>query len=195
MQIVWYGKTCFKIIFQEADILTDPFSPKKDGFKNPKITSSIVIFSEKPEKIEESSEKNFFILNPGEYEIKDIFIFGFPHFEKEILKTIYKIEAEEIKICFLGEISKNLTDEEIEKLGEVDILIFPVSFKDNLELINKIEPSIIIPSCWQKEKDLNLLFKEFGFKKEPLEKFKIKKKEIKKEKVEFVPLKIYSQRL
>ncbi len=194
MQIIWYGKTCFKIISSQISILTDPFSPSQAGFKNPRINSEIVIFSSSQNfknKIE-TFPNTFSFSTPGEYEIKNIFIYGIPRFENNFLKTIYKIETENIKLCFLGEISKTLKDEEIEKIGEVDILLFPISLKENLGLINKIEPGIAIPSCWKEKKELNYLIKEFGLKQEmDLDKLKIKKKDILEDKTRFVILTPY----
>lgn len=190
MQIIWYGGSCFKITSSETIILTDPFSPQKSGFKNPKISSpGIIIFSSEEEKIKTPSE-NFLIFTPGEYEIKNVFIKGIPHFEKKKLKIIYQIEIEELKICFLGKISERLTDEELEKLDEINILLLPVLNKETAKIINEIEPNIIIPSCWKDEKELDPFLKETGFKKGGfLDKFKINKKDILKEKIEFFILK------
>lgn len=197
MQIIWYGGSCFKITSQEVSLLTNPFSPQKMGFKNPRITSEIIIFSSFPEELKNNKRisESFIISGPGEYEIKDIFIQGIPHLERKILKTIYKLEIENIKICFLGEIIKALDNEELEKLGEIDLILLPISekrieFLKIQELISEIQPSLIIPSDWRDEKELANFSKEIGFKREEfLEKLKIKKKDLSQEKTEFVVLK------
>ncbi len=195
MQIIWYANTCFKIISSGVTIITNPFSPKDLGFKNPRITSEIVIFSSEEEIKEKKDFSGHLVLsNPGEYEIKNIFIYGIPHFEGKNLKTIYLLNLENIKICFFGEVFKNLTDKEIEKLYEVDIVILPLFDKNlidqTIKMINKIQPSIIIPVYKKEENELLPFLKKFSLKKiEKLEKLKIKKNEILKEKKKLVILK------
>ncbi|MFN3301876.1 MAG: MBL fold metallo-hydrolase [Patescibacteria group bacterium] len=196
MQIIWYGESCFKIIYQNLSLLTDPFSPQKKGFKNPRITSEIVIFSS-PEELKDNKKISgpFVFSGPGEYEIKNIFIQGFPHFEKKKLKTIYKLEGENINICFLGNITKRLNDEILEKLGDVEIVLLPIGEKriESLairELIDEIQPKLILPSCWQKEKEVLDFAEKIGFKKGNfLDKLKIRKKDLLQEKIELVILK------
>lgn len=194
MQIIWYGANCFKLISSELTILTDPFSPEKSGFKNPRITSEIVIFSSLEEKKKVSAE-SFILSGPGEIEIKGIFISGLPHFEGKTFKTIYKLTIEDLKICFLDGISSTLTDEELDKLGEVDVLILPISKKSlsserAIKVINEIEPTLIIPSNWQDKNEITEFIKEIGIKNaEETEKLKIKKKDLVKEKVKIAILK------
>lgn len=193
MQFSWYGASCFKLIFSETVISTDPFSPAKSGFKNPRINCDAIVFSSLPEdfkkELKKISDETFVVSTPGEIGIKNVFIYGLPHFEGKDLKIIYKIVAENLKICFLGEITSQLTTEEIEKMGEVDILILPVSskiFSDKKvkETINNIEPKIVIPCCWRKKEDLADLIKEIGSKNiEEVERLKIKKKDLVENKI------------
>jgi len=192
MQIIWYGQNCFKIISPEVTILTDPFSPQKVGLKNPKIgNEGIIIFSSVEEK-KITPPNNFVVFTPGEYEIKNVLIYGLPHFEGKELKTIYQLDIEEIKVCFLGEISQKPKDEELEKLGKINILILPVSGKKTIspqeaaEVVNEIQPNLIIPSGWQDEKELLPFIKKTGIKKEAIvDKLKIKKKDFSDEKIRF----------
>lgn len=196
MQIIWYGQSCFKIISSEMIILTNPFSPEVAGFKNPKISSSgIIIFSSLEEK-KKTPADNFLIFTPGEYEVKNIFIRGISHFGGKNLRTIYQLNLEGLKVCFLGALSEKLNNEELEKLGETNILLLPVSdkktinFKEAAEIVNEVQPNLIIPSCWKDEKELLPFIKETGVKKESvLDKLKIKKKDLSDEKIEFFILK------
>lgn len=198
MQIIYYGGSCFKIISNELNILIDPFSPQNYGFKNPRLTSEIVLFSDPSFLKKKEGEKSdiFFINTPGEYEIKNVFIVGFPVFEKNNLKTIYKIESEEIKVCFLNEFFKQLVFEEFKKIGETDILLFPLfpsqSFKEITKIIKELQPKIIISYFLEeksKEKIIDKFAKEIGWKKiERMPKLKIKKKDLSLEKKELIIL-------
>jgi L-ascorbate metabolism protein UlaG (beta-lactamase superfamily) len=136
----------------------------------------------------------FIIDSPGEYETKEVFIEGIPiSSEKEkSLNTIYTLETEEMRICHLGALSqKELTDSQIEKIGDIDILMLPIgggdsiSSKEAIKIMSQIEPKIIIPMYYQiaklrlKLEGLDKFLKAMGVKKvEPLPKLSIKKKNI-----------------
>lgn len=195
MQISWYGKNCFKLVDQEVSVLTDPLSPSSVGLKNPRITSDIVIFSSLEDEKKISSEA-FVFSSPGEAEIKNVFIHGVAHFEGKNLRPIFKIALEDLRICFLGEISNELSEEELDRLGEVDVLVCPFSekilnSKKAKKIIEQIEPCLVIPSCWENRNALVTFIKEVGLKeKEETDRLKIKKKELSLEKTELVILKV-----
>ena len=65
---------------------------------------------------------------------------------------IYKIEAEGLKLCHLSDLGqKELSPEQLEQIGEVDILMAPVASTHSLDakiasqIISQIEPRIVIP--------------------------------------------------
>ncbi|MCR4278815.1 MAG: MBL fold metallo-hydrolase [bacterium] len=64
---------------------------------------------------------------------------------------VYRFDAEDISLGFLGQINRQLTSREIETLGEIDILFIPVGGGDVLDaksahkIIDMIEPRIVIP--------------------------------------------------
>lgn len=197
MQITWYGQNCFKLMDQEASILTDPFSPSSAGLKNPRLTSDIVVLSS-AEDDKKIPVETFIFFTPGEAEIKNIFLQGITHFDGKTLKPIFKLTVDDLRICFLGEINSELLDEELDRLGEVDLLIIPFSekilnSKRAKKIIEMIEPSLIIPSCWENRNALTAFIKEVGLKeKEETDKVKIKKKELSSEKTELIVLKVSS---
>jgi len=202
MNIIWYGQSCFQITSNQskngqANIIIDPFDESL-GLRAPKLEADILLMTRKD--YEHSGAKNvsgnpFVIDGPGEYETKEIFIQGIPvpYSEKEKgFNTIYTIEAEEIKICHLGFFSqKELTDEQVEKIGETDILMIPVggddtiSAKEAIKIMSQIEPKITIPMYYQIPKlkakldGVDKFLKAMGVKKvEPIPKLSIKKKNI-----------------
>lgn len=204
MQIIWYGQSCFKIISGETSLLTDPFSPAVVGLKNPRLSANVFLFSSSKdlEERKQLAENFFSFFTPGEYEVKNIFIHGFYHKEKDISKTIYLIEAENIKICFLGEISKSPSKECLEKIEKSEIVILPVaggsvfSVKEAINLLKEFEPRLVILSDWNLNKKDSLpkvveKFIEEGnwAEVEKLEKLRIKKKELPEGKTRLVILK------
>jgi hypothetical protein len=101
---------------------------------NLKIRSQKVdlLLSENQVKIDD-----FLISNPGEYEIKGVFVYAVRH--KKSL--IFVIEMEGMKLGYLSQ-NYPLTDEELGKIGAIDVLLIPCLVQD---LVNQIEPRLVIP--------------------------------------------------
>lgn len=221
MQIFWKGQSCFQMVSQIAKnsqvyIVTDPFD-ESVGLRVPKLEADILLIthfhSDHNNKKAVSSvvagKTPFIIDGPGEYEIKGIFIQGIHswHDEKEGRErgdnTIYTIEAEDLKLCHLGDFGqKELLDEQLEKIGDIDILMIPVGgiytidSKIASKIISQIEPKIVIPMHYQiprlrvKLEGLDKFLKAMGTKSiEPLNKLSIKKKDLPQEGVKIVVLK------
>lgn len=213
MVITWYGQSCFKIQSGETVIFTDPFD-KSIGLTPPRGLAHIVTVSHQHfdhSNIQSLSGEPLIIDGPGEYETKGVSvkgIFSF-HDDKEGKErganTIYVIEVEGMKICHLGDLGqKKLTDQQLEQINEVDILMIPVGNADATidgeeaaEIINQIEPRIVIPMHY-KIPGLNLKFagvedflKEMGVaKKETTDKLTLKKKDLPPEETQVVVMRI-----
>lgn len=216
MQIVWHGQSCFQITTSQGknnqvNIVIDPFD-ETIGLRVPKLEANILLISHPHHdhnNVKAVSGDPVLISGPGEYEVKEVFIQGIPSFHDSSLgkergqNTIYTIETEEIRLCHLGDFGqKELTSEQIEKIGEVDILMIPVggiytiSAKESAKVMSQIEPSIIIPMHYQIPKlrlkldGLDKFLKIMGIKKiEPLAKLSIKKKDISPEEAKIIVLK------
>lgn len=215
MHIIWQGQSCFQIIVSQSKgeqtrIVIDPFS-EDIGLKPLKLEADVLLVSHNHadhNNIKAVSGSSFLIEGPGEYEIKDIFIQGIPafHDDKEGREkgqnTIYKIEAEELRLCHLGDLGqKELTVEQLDQIGEVDILLVPVGGvytiddKGAAKIISQIEPRIVIPMHYQLPKlkvkldDVDKFLKEMGRKSaEPQAKLIIKKKDLSEEETKIVIL-------
>ncbi|MBK6374931.1 MAG: MBL fold metallo-hydrolase [Saprospiraceae bacterium] len=70
---------------------------------------------------------------------------------------IYKIEADDISILHCGDLGHTLTDDLVEEIGDVDILLIPVgghytiNSAEALSVVHKIEPAIVIPTHYNHE--------------------------------------------
>ncbi|OGY99731.1 MAG: hypothetical protein A2945_01890 [Candidatus Liptonbacteria bacterium RIFCSPLOWO2_01_FULL_52_25] len=147
--------------------------------------------SQKLQRGEPESNEIFF---PGEYEIKEIDIHGIAvpdESSEKFLKTVYAVTWEEITFAFLGHLSKPISADIIEKLGEPDVLILPVGGGHFLEaapaakLTRQLEPAFVIPTFYKTPAEFA---KEMGQKAEPQEKLVFKKKDIIKGKTKLVVL-------
>jgi len=206
MNIVWHGQSFFEIIAKnrkegETKIVIDPFEADFVGLKFPKTEADIVLISH--EHKDHSNAKavggNPFIIDtPGEYEVKDVFVKSVPAFHDDVngkergLVIMFTIQAEGIKIGFLSDLGqKELTSEQVDGLGAVDILFIPVGGtytigpKDAAEIISQIEPGIVIPMHYKvpglkiELEDVSKFLKEMGTEGiEPLPKAKITSKDL-----------------
>lgn len=215
MHIIWHGQSCFEIIAshkigEQVKIVIDPFS-EEIGLNLPKLEPEILLITHSHydhNNVKAVGSSPFLIEGPGEYEIKDVFIQGIPsyHDEKEGKErgqnTIYTIEAEEMRLCHLGDFGETeLTSEQLEKIGDVDILMVPVGgiytldVKGAAKVISQIEPRIVIPMHYYLPKlkvkigGLDAFLKEMGQKSvEPQPKLLIKKKDLTAEETKIVVL-------
>jgi len=138
MEIQYLGGSSFRVKTKKAILVTDPFK---------KTVADIVIVSRRNEEkinpalIKGTTNRPFpFVLpGPGEYEISEVSILGREW--KESL--VYIIQAEDMRIAFLGDFQGKLKDEQLEELNGVDILL--VSPKA-IEVVNQIEPRVVIPA-------------------------------------------------
>jgi L-ascorbate metabolism protein UlaG (beta-lactamase superfamily) len=98
---------------------------------------------------------------PGEYEIGGAFVYGrmVNHDEKQGSErgknTMYLITIDGIDILHVGDLGHELSQEDIEKIPNVDILMVPVGGNVTIdaekasELISVFEPAYVIPMHYQ----------------------------------------------
>lgn len=158
MEIKYFGHSFFRLKGKEMVLVTNPFDASL-GLKVPPQTADIVLFSS-PAKIElnkiinkpASREELFIIDSSGEYEVGGVFVLG----SSEGKTTFYVVTMDDLRLVFLGGLAGKLSDKQIEEFDGVDILFLPVGDKEKLlapkqavEIINQLEPKIIIPMSYQ----------------------------------------------
>lgn len=195
MQISYFGLTSFKLSSKDIVSIIDPFD-KSTGLVPPRGNADLLILSDKTNPsysyTQSISGEPFVIDSAGEYDVKGHTITGIPVKDKDgKVITIYLIELEGIKILTLSHIKElALGQDELEDIGEVDILLIPVGGKSVMEYddaakaVNLIEPKIVIPSHYKisgldvEAASEEKFLKELGGKSETMEKLVIKKKEL-----------------
>ncbi len=203
MKISWYGHSCFKMTTKNTTIITDPFN-KEIGLKPPHCEADIVSVSHDHKDHNNVSVLRgnpFLIENPGEYDLHDIAVQGTSSFhdskqgEMRGANIIFTFKIEDIKICHLGDLGqKELTNEQLESIDDVDILMIPVggvytiNGEQAMTIINQIEPEIIIPMHYKlpklkmKIEPIDQFLKEAGAEEKRVDYLTIKKEDLSKEK-------------
>jgi len=159
MDISWLGHSCFRLKGSRATIITDPYSAGL-GYSLGKPTARIVTVShEHPGHcyVEGVGGQPRVVSRPGEYEISDVLIIGIATFHdgeggrKRGKNIVYLMEIDEISVCHLGDLGHVLNNEQIEDIGNVDVLLLPVGGVSTInapmaaEVVRQLEPKAVIP--------------------------------------------------
>jgi L-ascorbate metabolism protein UlaG (beta-lactamase superfamily) len=162
-EIKWFGHACFRLRARDATILTDPV-PRSFGYKIDKQRADIVTLSHDDPghtAMELFSNSPKLVNGPGEYEMNDVFITGIRTYHDEQngaargRNTAYLYQLEDIIVCHLGDLGHALTEEQVESLSSVDVLIVPVGGGTVLdaakaaEVVGQLEPKMVIPMQYQ----------------------------------------------
>lgn len=157
MEFSFYGAGCIYIVTKELSILVDP-PTSETGLKAPKVKADVVLFSNQAAKTDTVSSESFVVNMPGEYEIKGLSIQGIPaqlHVDKPEdpkLGVMYAVQHNDVRALITGNIDPELSDTQVESIGEVNILVIPVGGKGltldanaAAKLVSQFEPQYIIP--------------------------------------------------
>ena len=161
MELQYYGANCVRIVTKKAAITIDD-NLADLGLKTVTKAGDIAIFTG-PHGIPKAEVK-LVIDTPGEYEVSDISIRGVgtqAHIDESGQEaTVFRLIGEDIRIVVVGHIYPELNEEQLEKLGTIDVLIIPVGGSGftldplgALKLIKKIEPKLVIPTHYA-DKDI-----------------------------------------
>jgi L-ascorbate metabolism protein UlaG (beta-lactamase superfamily) len=217
MIIQYYGHSCFKLTTKPAGRATDDitvfFDPfdKEIGLRPPQGQADVVFVSH-----DHHDHNNVSALKgdpvvidaPGEYSVKGINVIGTDSFHDNVEgaekghNTIFILEAEELKICHLGDLGCDLSGKQLEEMDGVDVLFIPVGGKYTLEgkkaaeLVRKVEPAIVIPihykvpgSTIDIEDEKSFCLAMGNCPEEKISKLNIKKKDLEGKSMEVVLMK------
>jgi hypothetical protein len=191
MNITWEGESYIKIEAknQKGEDIKILIDPPKDNFSKliQKENPQVIIFTLPLENLNLNETKGLFLIQePGEYEVKGVFVNLI--FVKE--KSFFaKILSEDIKVCHLNSFDqKELPEDVIETLGGIDVLIISLEKlepKEASNIVSQLEPKIAIPIGYSEKDETTLkeFLKQRGIKKEieKIDKFKIKANQLPQE--------------
>src|SRR4029078_3470682 len=154
MELQYFGANCVRITTKKAQIVVDD-NVSQLGLKSITKEDDINLRTSKEVPLHKS---RFTADMPGEYEISGVIIRGVAArgLKEEpgmAGRVIYSVTAEDLKVAIFGHIFPELSDDQLEQIGLVDIAIVPVGGNNYtldgvgaLKVIKKIEPKIVIPT-------------------------------------------------
>lgn len=191
--IEYKGANCIAINTKNSSLVLDP-KLSLAGLKDASVKDKIEVLTEDRFKVD--ADQKVIFDYPGEYEIGDFSIKGIParrHIDgpdERMVATIYRIQISDVRIAVLGNIAAGLTDEQLEELGMIDILIIPVGgggytlgATDATQIARQVEAKVTIPIHYADsaikyevpQDELELFQKEMGVDVETVEgKYKLK---------------------
>jgi len=153
MEIEFHGANCVSLVAKSAHLLVDPTVP---GLKVDEKKADIIL-STFPQSLKTTGEQ-LLIDTPGEYEAKGVSIKGIAargHMEEEggRLATMYRIDMNNCRLAVTGHIYPELSDEQLEALGTIDVLVVPVGghgytldAAGAAQVVRAVEPKLVIPT-------------------------------------------------
>ena len=160
MELQFYGANCLRITTKKAKIVID--DNLTDLGQKPTIKAGdIALFTGAHGAT--PAETQLTIDQPGEYEVSEVSVKGIAaranmDEEGKQSATMYRLEADDVRVGVVGHIFPELSDAQLEALGTIDVLIIPVGNSGYtmdatgaLNLIKEIEPKLVIPTHYEEK--------------------------------------------
>ncbi len=154
MELSFYGANCVRLTSKKAQIVVDD-NLKQLGLKEVTKATDISLRTNRGFPTHEAA---FSAEMPGEYEVSGVVIKGIAgrsHMDEEGQHSavIYTIQADDTKVAILGHIYPELSEDQLEQIGLVDVAVVPVGGSGYtldgagaLKVIKQIEPKVVIPT-------------------------------------------------
>lgn len=158
----WFGQACFEIRNSNT-IVTDPHDGEGVGLKAPDTEGDIITVSHGHfdhaggKDLVKKPDSRTIQEETGEKTVKGIKIRGLDSYHdkaegsKRGENTIYIMEIDGFRICHLGDLGHLLSEDKIDEIGEIDILLIPVggnytiNGREAIKVIENINPNVVIP--------------------------------------------------
>ncbi len=208
VEIEYKGANSVILTTKKIKLITDP-KLSIVGLKDLPVNNAVELITEERFAVKDV-ETELVIHSPGEYGLEDFDIKGIAarrriDDERQGLQSIiYRIEADNIRIGLLGNIDEGLSEEQLDSLGVLDVLIVPVGGNgytidavDAAKLVRDIAPKIIIPVHYADkglnyevpQDDIELFVKEMGLEvAETTNKLKIKQVPLESDQTKIIKL-------
>jgi L-ascorbate metabolism protein UlaG (beta-lactamase superfamily) len=177
MEITYLGHASFKIRGKEGVVVMDPFDPAKVGLSWNKPKADVVTVSHEHDDhnnvagvVNGGKRQEIMVINgPGEYEVGGIMIRGWQtdHDDNKGQdrgrNTMYIIEMNRLTVLHCGDLEHELSQEMIEDIGEVDVMLVPVGgvytidAKTAIKVVKAVAPSYVVPMHYQIDENLPTL--------------------------------------
>lgn len=192
MEVTAFGGNSVRLTTKSIAVAVDP-SPNVSS----KLSNDVVLLTQSHDSA--SAGEAMVIDGPGEYEVKGAMITGLParlHVDEQKdgqRGTVYGLTADGIKVAVVGNIHPDLTDSQVELLGQPHLLIIPVGGhgltldgQAAAKIVSQLEPKYVVPVHFDDgvtkydvpQDKVEVFLKEVGASPEPQSKLKLTLKDL-----------------
>lgn len=153
--IEYKGGNALKITTKKTTLVTDP-KLSVIGLNDLSTKNTVELLTE--DRFAVSKDAVITINSPGEFEVSDVAVRGVAatrHLDSGSdvkNSTIYRIEIGDVRIALFGNVGDDLSDEQLETVGVVDMIILPVGGNGYTldataaaKMIRRVDARAIIP--------------------------------------------------
>lgn len=149
MEITFHGDRCFRLRGRDVQVVVDPSDAVLRQLA--KAAPDVIVRTEgatDPDRLRARSGASQEVSGPGEYEVRGVRVRALP---SGTATTMMQIEVDEVRVVALGGLERTLTEDEIDSLGRIDVLVVPVGGDGPLataaaaKLVNAISPAVVVP--------------------------------------------------
>jgi L-ascorbate metabolism protein UlaG (beta-lactamase superfamily) len=165
MEINYLGHSAFKIKGKTVTVVTDPYDERAGKFPKDIEVQILTISHEHSDHNQKEKVKGnpFVIRGPGEYEVGGVSVIGVQTFhdaqngKERGVNTVYVIEIDGLRIAHLGDLGHKLSQEQLEEMGAIDVVMVPIGGtytlgpKEAVEVVRQADPWIVIPMHYRFE--------------------------------------------
>ena len=193
MDITYLGAGSVKLSGKNLNLVCDPYDDKMGLGKFNTKTDVVVLTG--PEGFGRVEGARVFD-GPGEYEVKGATITGVParlHIDESGYRgTAYSVVIDGINVVMTGNIAGKLDEDQVENLGQVDVLVVPVGghgltldAEGAASVVTQLETTYVVPVHYDDKNTtyampqdgVDKFLKEMGVSPEPESKLRIGSKE------------------
>lgn len=156
MKIKYYGNSCYLVKSKTTKLITNPKDKGVRAYLK-KVAPDIVVLSHKSNV----DENDYYVIStPGEYEIKDVFVYGYLSDisrGNQKQSDIYMIDVENVHLGFIDKEVTKVRESILSEMGIVNVLFVSLDTAAGMDtskvidLVNKVDPKIVIPMDYTKE--------------------------------------------
>lgn len=193
MILTFHEGACVRASAGDTTLVFGPVSKASRSFKPTNFGADVALISlnhpdmNGAEEAGRGEKQPFVISGPGEYEVKDVAVAGFPSGSKwgaePLTNTVYAVEFDGLSVLYLGAQGEAELPEDLLEMDAPDILVIPVGGNGTLspaeaqKLAVKLEAKVVIPVLYD-EKSLKQFLKEAGQDVKPVEKLTLKPRDL-----------------
>src|SRR5438105_2231132 len=149
MELTYHGLSHLRLRGRDTTVVIDPPQVPLPGLA--RSGPDIVVRTEgatDPDLLRQREGHVQQVSGPGEFEVRGVSIYGMHTGDT----TVMRVEVDEVRVVSAGRLRRQLTEDEIDALGRVDVLVVPVGGGDSLnaseatKLVRALEPAIVVPA-------------------------------------------------